>query len=178
MVVSGRVIDVTIHSRDLRYPTLGKGKGTSSSNMPWVAICWFPGGYPYHHLHLLTYQLAKQTKRKRQKTNSNCPLSLLSHAPEYLPGYHSAPFPESPHEKFVSGWSGWQGDLIIICGSYIKRCLSYTVETPPKMNMESGISFFRGPPVKFHASFFLGASVVGRKSCIYVWCKSNQQIVG
>ena len=32
-----------IPSRELTYPTFGKGK--SSSKVPWEGICWFPGGY-------------------------------------------------------------------------------------------------------------------------------------
>ena len=34
-----------IPSRELTYPTWGKGK--SFSRIPWVGICWFPGGYSY-----------------------------------------------------------------------------------------------------------------------------------
>ena len=34
-----------LHTRELSYPTWGKG--TSSSKLPWLGISWFPVGYIY-----------------------------------------------------------------------------------------------------------------------------------
>ena len=48
----GHILEVTIpqflNSRELTYPTLGKG--TSSSKVPWDGICQFQGGYPFRIL--------------------------------------------------------------------------------------------------------------------------------